>query len=409
MVTTGYSDTFNRTVSNGLGVATSGQTYTLNSTNTQYSVAPSTATIAPSTSAADRYGYIDLETINVDVTGQVAFTAIPATNLATAGFVAKLSSTSNYYVGSMMVATGGAISVRFSRVVAGGLVTLSTVATGLTYVANTFYNLRYSIYWSRPLQTNVMSLKLWVVGSTEPGGWTATFTDSSFTDYTSGTNVGIHARDESTVAGAVTMKYRSVVSRSYNLPMPATTDPMCFDPGVTYPKQTSLQSLAQAADTAMATIDPLVSLATLFPRVRVSNSLVPVNTAAWSGITYNATEFNVGTTTNLGYDNTSVYLPAGVWLCTFEMQLVEAASNYLTVIFFGGLLIGQPFVTIRSNPVQANDQGVGGCAHVAAMTYSTDPTTPMQFGVNIAWNNLATTYTIKYMALSAIKISDYFA
>lgn len=408
MVTTGYSDTFGRTVANGFGTATSGQAYTVTATPAQFSVAPNTASIAVST-VGNPMGLADLQTQNADITGLVALGAIPVTNLATVGFAAKGATAANVYYGSMMVATGGAVSLRFTKVVAGATTTLATVAvTGLTYVANTFYNLHYSIYWSRPLQTNVMSLKLWAVGTTEPGGWMATATDASFTDYTAGTQVGLVARDESTVLGTITAKFQAVSARSFNLPMPALTDPMCFDPGVTYPKQTALQSLASAADTAMATIDPLTSLAGLFPRVRVSNSNLPIDTSTFSGVTFNATEFNIGTNTNLGYDNTSLYLPVGIWLLTFEIQLVEAASNSFTVFFFGGPITSQIAFNMRSNAVQSNDQGVGGTGHGSTLTSSSDPTTPIRCGVSFSPNNLATTYTIKYMALSAIKVSDYF-
>src|ERR1700754_3783063 len=151
MATTGYTDTFGRTVSNGLGVATSGQTYTLNGVASQFSVAPNTASIAIA-SAGEKFGFIDLQTQSLDITGQVAPPASPATHLAPVVFVAKLPSASNYYNATMMVATGGAISLRFSKVIAGGLSTIATVATGLTYVANTFYNLRFQIYWSQALQ-----------------------------------------------------------------------------------------------------------------------------------------------------------------------------------------------------------------------------------------------------------------
>lgn len=408
MATTGYADNFGRTVANGLGAATSGQTYTLNGVATQFSVAPNTAAIAI-TSTGDKYGVVDLGSQNVDITGQVSFSAIPASNLATAGFVSKWSSSANYYSGTMMVATGGAISLRFSKVVAGGLTTIATVATGLTYVANTFYNLRYQIYWSRALQTNVMSLKLWVVGGTEPGGFQATTTDAAFTDYTAGTQVGIYGRDESTVSGTITTRYRAVLARSYNLPMPSSADPMCMDPAIAFPDQTALESLADAVDAAMVTIDPFVSLAQLFPRVRVSNSNLPYNTALSPNLTFNATEFNVGTDTNLGYDNTAIYLPVGIWMVSFEIQLAEAASDYIFVTPFStGPSIGTPAIEIRSNANQANDQGVGGTGHMSSLTYSTDPTTPLQYAVGLLANNGATTYTIKYMALSAIKISDYF-
>jgi hypothetical protein len=406
---TGYSDTFGRTVANGLGSASSGQTYTLSGTATQFSVAPNTASIAIS-AAGNPMGLADLQSSNVDITGQVALGAIPATNLATVGFAAKASSAANLYAGSMMVATGGAVSLRFSKIVASGLVTLSTTAvTGLTYVANTVYNLRYQIYWSRLLQVNVMSLKLWAVGAAQPGGWMATLaTDAAFTDYTSGTQVGLYARDESTVLGTITAKFQNVAAMSYNLPVPAGADPMCADPAFTYPKQTALQSLASAADTAMASLDPLTSLAGLFPRVRVSNtSVVQVNQFAFAA-TFGSTEFNVGTPTNLGYNNTSIYLPVGIWLVAFEVQLSSPSANSLFLGITGGPSLDRLDAYMRPWPSQSGDRGVSGTGHISALTYSTDPTTPVQVGIEIFPTNTATTITIQYMALSAIKISDYF-
>jgi len=409
MVTTGFTDTFNRTVVNGLGTADSGQSYALVAPSSMYNVTPVTATLAPNGSG-DKFAFINIRTQSLDISGQVALSAIPATNLMTVGIVAKLVDAANYFVGSMMVATGGAISLRFSKVVGGGLVTIATVATGLTYVANTFYNLRYSIAWSRVLQTNVMTSKLWAVGAAEPGGWMASATDASFTDYTSGTSIGIHARDESTVAGTIVASYRALASNSDHLPMPGTADPMCYDPAVTYPRQTALESLADAADAAMTAIDPLTSLAALFPRVRVSNSSVPINTATFSGrLVFNATEFNIGTDTNLGYDNSALYLPVGIWLIAFEIRMAEAATNFFTVLpFGGGPTVGEPITNFRSNAAQSNDEGVGGCGHYSALTYSLDPTTPIKYSITLSPNNPATTYTIQYMALSAIKVSDYF-
>lgn len=405
---TGWSDTFNRTVAGGLGVATSGQTYTLGGVASQFSVTPSAASIAVAT-AGDKIGYIDLQSQAADISVQVSMNAIPATNLATVGLIGKLSTTANYYSGTMMVATGGAISLRFSKTIASGLSTISTTATGLTYVANTVYNLRYQIYWSKALQTNVMSLKLWVSGNPEPGGWMAVANDASLTEFTSGTQFGILGRDESSVLGTITTKHQALVTRSYSLPVPATADPMCADPAIAFPKQTALKSLADATDAVMATFDPLASIANLFPRVRVSNSLLSLNTAGFPPLVYSSTEFNIGTDTNLGFDSQAVYLPVGIWLVTFEIQLAEAGANSMQIGFFGtGPAVGEPDIYMRSNPVQLNDLGVGGCGHMSALTYSTDPTTPIRVAVLFS-TSLSTTYTVNYMALSAIKISDYFA
>jgi hypothetical protein len=176
-----------------------------------------------------------------------------------------------------------------------------------------------------------------------------------------------------------------------------------------YPPETIFQELADAVDAVVVGFDPLADLAALNPRVRVSNSNVTMNTASFPPITFNATEFNIDTPTNLGFDNSSLYLPSGIWLVTFEIKLVEAASNYILLVFGGGPTSSNIFVDMRSNASQSGDQGVGGTGHMSTLVYSTDPTTPIQFGVSFQPNNLSTTYVISYMALSAIKISDYFA
>jgi hypothetical protein len=414
MATTGYTDTFGRTVSNGLGTATSGQAYTLFGVNTQFSVAPNVATIAPSTTG-DKFGYIDNLTQDVTITGQVALSAVPASNLATVGFIAKLASTSNYYNATMMVATGGAISLRFSKVIGGGLSTIATIATGLTYVANTFYNLTVAIRWSQALQTNVLQSKLWVVGGTQPGGWMATALDSGLTSYTAGTNVGILGRDESTVLGAVTAKIQNVATTTYSLPMPATGDPMCYDPAFQYPKQTALESLADATDAAMATLDPLTSLAGLFPRVRLSATGPFTVGGTVATINFQAVEFNVNTPTNLAYDTTAVWLGPGIWLATFELELASpfAVSDYIYANFFAAANEPNPpsysvFPTFRSNPSHTGDSGRGGCLHMSKQVFSADPVTPVRIGVSLQPNNSSATYNVLYAALTAIKISDYF-
>lgn len=406
---TGYNDNFNRTVASGFGTATSGQAYTVVGTASQYSVAPSVASILP-TATGERYGYVDRQTSDIDITGQVALSAIPATNLMTVGFIAKRNAAgTDYYNATMMVAAGGAVSLRFSKVVAGFLSTITTVSTGITYVANTFYNLRVAIYWSNALQSNVLQSKLWAIGATEPGGWMVSTFDSSHTQYTAGTQAGLFSRDEATVAGAVTAKIQNVAVRTYGLPIPASTDTMCADPAVPYPKQTALESMADAVDTVSLGLDPYADLAALFPRVRVSASNFTVNTALSFLATWTTTEFNIGTTTNLGYDNNSLSLPYGIWLATFEVQLNPAAGDdYWNITVQGGSPNVFATTGMRTYTSQANLNSQGGSGHVSYIFHSPDPdlSVTVTGGIN---PNTATAYTVGYAALSAIKISDYFA
>ena len=405
---TGYNDNFNRTVASGFGTATSGQVYTVAGTASQYNVVPSEARILP-TATGERFGWVDRQTSDIDITGQVALTAIPATNLMTVGFVIKRTVAGNdYYNATMMVAAGGAVSLRFSKVVGGALSTITTVATGITYVANTFYNLRVTIFWSDALQTNVLRSKLWAIGATEPGGWQVSTTDNSHTKYTAGTQAGPFARDEATVVGAVTAKIQNVVARSYGLPVPAGTDTMCADPAVAYPKQTALESLADAVDPIVAVLDQSAALAALFPRVRVSLANVSFTFSQLS-MSFTSTEFNIGTSTNLAFDPTAIYLPVGVWLVMLEAQMVEASVSDFGQLVLNGASPNNAFTHMRFNEVELNSDGVGGTGHVSCLVNSTDPAGTIKMTAQLVQNNGAPTYTVRYAALSAIKISDYFA
>jgi hypothetical protein len=148
-----------------------------------------------------------------------------------------------------------------------------------------------------------------------------------------------------------------------------------------------------------------VSLAESFPRVRISKSSVVLPATIASTFTYTTTEFNIGTSTNLSYDNTGIYLPSGIWLVTFELRLVQSPSDYIQLIMFGNTT---NTIDMRCNPVHTGDDGVGGTGHVSATVVSADPTTPLRCGVQFFPNNTAFTYTVTYAALSAIKVSDYF-
>lgn len=408
---TGYNDTFQRTVSGGLGTATSGQVYaTAGGAGTISNVAAGVASIGPAAATPNNYiGYVDRQTADIDVTAQVALASIPATNLATVGLTGKQTTNQNYYIGSLMVAaTTALVSVRISKVVAGALVTLNTTAVSgaPAYVGGTYYNIRFQCYWSNLLQTNVLNLKAWAIGGAEPGGWTASTTDSSLTQYAAGTQAGLHFRDEATTP-ANTARWQNVAAKTYGLPVPATADPMCQDPAVAYPDQTALQSLAVAADSALVALDPLVSLAALYPRVRVSANNVSYNMNSSSAITYDTTEFNIGTPTNLGYDNQQLYLPVGIWLITAEVRLAVAADNSLYAEIYGGPSGTQAIDYFRSHTLQGSDS-IGGTAHASVISWNSNPSTPNQYGIQFGANGSNATYTILYAALTAIKISDYF-
>lgn len=397
--TTGYTDTFGRTVSNGLGAATSGQTYVINGTASDFAVAPNIGSITASTSASDRTGVVNLLTTDVDITGQVAVSALPGTNTISVGFAMKYIDASNFYSARLVVTTAGAASLQIAKKVAGVITSLASVTlTGVTIVAGTFYNVRVNATWSQTLQTNVLQAKFWTTTATEPGGWIAVVQDAALVN---GTSQGLFARNDATVTGSVA-RFQNVSSRSYHLPYPATTDQMCFDPAVTYPRQTVVQSLAAAMDAAAATANADATRAGLMPRVRISISNY-VQSAANNGVVipFTTLEFNTGTLTDLSLDPTKINLPSGVWVVTGEIRTAEQASDNA---FFQVTSVAN--ARIRSNPAQSNDQGVGGTGHVAGIM---DVGTGSVSGYSMSafWAS-GVAYTIVYAALTAIKISDDF-
>lgn len=407
---TGYNDTFQRTVSGGLGTATSGQVYsTAAGAGAISNVSAGIAAIGPAAANNTNYiGYVDRLTADIDITGQVALASVPATNLATVGFTAKQTTNQNYYIGSFMVSSLSVMSLRISKVIGGTLTTLNTTAVpGLgTYTAGTYFNIRFQCYWSNLLQANVLNIKIWAIGGTEPGGWLVSITDASITQYTSGTSAGLHFRDEATTP-ANTGRFQNVSTKTYGLPVPATTDPMCNDPSIAYPDQTALQSLATAADTQLVALDPTVDLANLYPRVRVSANNLSYNTNNQSVITWDTTEFNIDTPTNLSYDNTGIYLGPGLWVLACELRMNTAGFNSLYMYFNGGPTYGQWQVGVHSNGSQGTT-GVGGTGHLSSLTAGGTVSSPNQYSVSFGSFIAQSTYTIQYAALSAIQISDSF-
>jgi hypothetical protein len=139
--------------------------------------------------------------------------------------------------------------------------------------------------------------------------------------------------------------------------------------------------------------------------VRVSKSSIVLPATIAANFTFNSTEYNIGTSTNLSYDNSAIYLPVGIWLLSFELQLVQSPSDFIQLTLFGNTA---NTIDMRCNPVHTGDSGVGGTGHVSATVVSSDPTTPLKCGVQFFPNNTSFTYTVTYAALSAIKVSDYF-
>lgn len=201
------ADVYNRSVANGWGNATSGQTYTVSSPNTDYNVNGSVGTIQPNTISADYLAYVNLGSSNFDVVCDVSFSALPASGQLKAGIIGRLADASNYYSVTLNISSAGAMTLSIGKRVAGSGSTLITVNVTGTYVANAVYRVHF-----RGLSTT-LTCNVWPTSSVEPTGWLATANDGSLL---SGTNIGVIARNESAVVTQV-MSYDNFDGTNLNV------------------------------------------------------------------------------------------------------------------------------------------------------------------------------------------------
>lgn len=401
---TGYRDGFGRTVApGGLGTADSGQTYTLRLTAGDFSVNGLQAVIAPTSLTQDYAGVVDLKTSDVNVTAQVAVSALPASGTIQIGLVGKWIDTNNYYRASIVITTAGAVTAQISKRVAGTLsnITLTGSAPAITVAANTFYGMRFAVVYDWVAQTNRFYMKLW--SGNEPYGWNVTATDSSITG---GTFAGLFGRNDSASTG-ISFLFETASTASEQLPFPATSDPMCYDPAVLYPRQTVVQSLAAAVDSYMgATVDPDAARAQAMPRVRVSAGPYSQLNEILQPVPFTTVEYNVGTATDLSTDATAIYLSSGMWILTAE--IVVPASSIMTdgTLNFQTENTSVTFKIDNYAGFGTDFPAIGAAEQVSVLTMSSGSFTEALSFVTNASDNQTLAFT--YLALSAVKISDNF-
>lgn len=170
------NDTFARVTADAWGVATSGQTWTC------------TGGAAANYSTDATYGKFSLTTVNVrrratvdqpaDLTqyATVRTSAQAVTDSIVAGFIVRYLDSSNYYECRLYfnpTATGFDIDAAIVKTVAGVVSDVATnTATGLTYVANRNYGIRFEATGS------LFKLKIWDATGAEPAAWLIETTDT---------------------------------------------------------------------------------------------------------------------------------------------------------------------------------------------------------------------------------------
>lgn len=157
------NDTFTRANQSGWGTSSGGQTWNTSARGSgTYNI---TSNEGVNSGNGGTFSVARLGTGTATNT-QILVRLNPADTTSNIGTVARFVDSNNFYYG---VLVGGV--ARIGKDVAGSFTTLAS--TSVSYSSGNFYWLLFNL-----ISTN-LKLKFWADGSTEPGAWTVTTTDSS--------------------------------------------------------------------------------------------------------------------------------------------------------------------------------------------------------------------------------------
>lgn len=125
---------------------------------------------------------------DVDVSCSITCPVVPAGGSVNVGLLARYVDTNNFYLGEMLLNTGGTVTARIRKFVGGVTTTLGTssAVAGLVPTAGKTYRLRFAC------QGSSLRVRVWDAGVTEPVGvWHLDLSDTALNPSTS--QVGVRA------------------------------------------------------------------------------------------------------------------------------------------------------------------------------------------------------------------------
>lgn len=171
------SDSFQRTVADGLGSADAGGAWTLDGPSSNFAVAGGFGTLTIPSPAGNPAAYLrGVTSSNNDVQVQLAFDKAATGG----GFYAALEgrgTKTNGYRGKLRLTSNGQVTADVVRVASGAETSLrSAVVPGLTYAPGQSLTARLQVAGSG---TTTLNFKVWRTGEAEPAAWLVTATDST--------------------------------------------------------------------------------------------------------------------------------------------------------------------------------------------------------------------------------------
>jgi len=178
-VTPLISDTFNRTVTNGLGTADVGGAWAVTGSTSNYSVSAGTGKVKMAAAGSGPTASLGaVGSADVNATIDMALDKAGSGSGTFMSVAVRKVGNSQYRTTAKFLG-GGSVQLQLVKIVSGASTTLSTVTVpGLSYVAGTVVTVRFQVSGSASVSLNA---KLWKTGTTEPATWQTSVIDSSAT------------------------------------------------------------------------------------------------------------------------------------------------------------------------------------------------------------------------------------
>ncbi|MCW2530198.1 MAG: domain containing protein [Pseudonocardiales bacterium] len=173
------SDTFNRTVSGGLGQADTGGAWTTSGNAANISVSPGAAAFRLTAAGSLLTGYLpSVLRPNADVTAVMTVDKVVTGNGLYATITGRRLSPNNEYRARLRFTSTGQIALLLTRMVGGTETALGSevTVTGLTYATGIAISIRVQVSGSGP---TTVRARAWRSTGAEPAAWTATSSDAT--------------------------------------------------------------------------------------------------------------------------------------------------------------------------------------------------------------------------------------
>ncbi|WP_328850255.1 hypothetical protein OG994_16615 [Micromonospora globbae] len=182
------SDTFDRTVSNGWGSATSGQVWSTSGGDaSDYSVWGGRGEHLQLVENVLHHSFLTVGSSDQTVKSTVTVPVNPLGGGVSSWVLARMTDPSNYYAALLGIGTTGTTTVALYKRVGGSLSMVSSSVTVGTHAAGNMWTTAINVVGS------TVRAKAWKVGDLEPSTWHVTITDSSLA---TGDQAGVASRRE---------------------------------------------------------------------------------------------------------------------------------------------------------------------------------------------------------------------